>query len=41
MVILIVRYAIPLLCVLFVLTPPARYIWDLVWHRRSRQESLF
>jgi CDP-diacylglycerol---serine O-phosphatidyltransferase len=41
MVILIVRYAIPLLCVLFVLTPPVRYAWDLVWHRRTRRESLF
>ncbi|MFO0790188.1 MAG: CDP-diacylglycerol--serine O-phosphatidyltransferase [Pirellulales bacterium] len=40
--ILIVRnYAIPLLCVLFVLAPPVRYAWDLVWHRRSRNESLF
>jgi CDP-diacylglycerol--serine O-phosphatidyltransferase len=42
MAILIVRnYAIPLLCVLFVLGPPVRYAWDLVWHRRTRPESLF
>lgn len=42
MAILIVRnYAIPLLCVVFVLAPPIRYAWELVWHRRSRQESLF
>jgi CDP-diacylglycerol--serine O-phosphatidyltransferase len=42
MAILIVRnYAIPLLCVLFVLGPPARYAWDLAWHRRTRPESLF
>jgi CDP-diacylglycerol---serine O-phosphatidyltransferase len=41
MAILIVRYAIPLLCVLFVLGPPARYLWEIVWHRRTRPESLF
>lgn len=42
MAILIVRnYAIPLLCVAFVLWPPLRSGWSLVWHRRSRQESLF
>lgn len=42
MAIFIVRnYAIPLLCVLFVLAPPVRYAWDLIWHRRSRPESLF
>ncbi len=42
MAILIVRnYAIPLLCVLFVVTPPVRYAWDLIWHRRTRPESLF
>lgn len=42
MAILIVRnYAIPLLCVLFVCWPPVRYAWELAWHRRTRQESLF
>jgi CDP-diacylglycerol--serine O-phosphatidyltransferase len=42
MAILIVRgYAVPLLCVLFVVIPPARFGWDLVWHRRPREEPLF
>jgi phosphatidylserine synthase len=41
MVILLLRYAIPLLCVIFVLTPPVRYAWERVWHRRTRPESLF
>jgi phosphatidylserine synthase len=42
MAILIVRgYAIPLLCVLFVFGPPARFAWDHVWHRRAREEPLF
>jgi CDP-diacylglycerol--serine O-phosphatidyltransferase len=41
MLIQIVLYAIPLLCVLFVLTPPVRYAWDHFWHRRARRESLF
>jgi CDP-diacylglycerol--serine O-phosphatidyltransferase len=42
MAILIVRnYAIPLICVLFVLIPPVRFAWELVWHRRRREESLF
>jgi CDP-diacylglycerol--serine O-phosphatidyltransferase len=42
MIILIVwKFAIPLLCVLFVCWPPARYFWDHVWHRRAREESLF
>ncbi len=42
MAILIVRnYAIPLLCVLFVVWPPVRYAWELAWHRRTRPESLF
>jgi CDP-diacylglycerol--serine O-phosphatidyltransferase len=35
------RYAIPLLCVLFVIIPPLRFAWDLVWHRRRQEESLF
>jgi CDP-diacylglycerol--serine O-phosphatidyltransferase len=40
--ILIVRgYAVPILCVLFVLGPPVRFFWDLVWHRRAREEPLF
>ena len=43
MVILIVRnYAIPLLCVAFVLTPPVKYLWNLAWHRQAQEnESLF
>ena len=41
MAILIVRnYAIPLLCVLFVLVPPVRYAWDLAWHRRTRRVAV-
>jgi CDP-diacylglycerol--serine O-phosphatidyltransferase len=39
---LIVRgYAVPLLCVLFVLVPPIRYAWELVRHRRTTKEPLF
>jgi CDP-diacylglycerol--serine O-phosphatidyltransferase len=42
MVILIVwKFAIPLLCVLFVCWPPLKYAWDHVWHRRAQEESLF
>jgi CDP-diacylglycerol--serine O-phosphatidyltransferase len=42
MAILIVRnYAIPLLCVLFVFASPVRFAWDLLWHRRAREQSLF
>ena len=42
MVILIVwQYAIPLLCVAFVCWPPIRYAWELLWHRRHREEPLF
>ncbi len=40
--ILIVRgYAVPLLCVLFVLVPPVRYAWEVARHRRTREEPLF
>jgi CDP-diacylglycerol--serine O-phosphatidyltransferase len=40
--ILIVRgYAVPLLCVLFVLVPPLRYGWEVARHRRAREEPLF
>lgn len=35
------RYVIPLICVLFVLIPPLRFAWELIWHRRRREESLF
>jgi CDP-diacylglycerol---serine O-phosphatidyltransferase len=35
------RYAIPLLCVLFVIIPPLRFAWHLAWHRRRQEESLF
>jgi CDP-diacylglycerol--serine O-phosphatidyltransferase len=33
--------AIPLLCVLFVIAPPVKFAWEVVWHRRVREESLF
>jgi CDP-diacylglycerol---serine O-phosphatidyltransferase len=40
--ILIVRgYAVPLLCVMFVLIPPIRFGWEVARHRRAREESLF
>lgn len=40
--ILIVRgYAVPLLCVLFVLVPPVRYAWEVYQNRRTRDEPLF
>jgi CDP-diacylglycerol--serine O-phosphatidyltransferase len=35
------KVAIPLLCVAFVCWPPAKYVWELAWHRRAREESLF
>jgi CDP-diacylglycerol--serine O-phosphatidyltransferase len=42
MIILITfSYAIPLLCVLFIIWPPVRYVWDLIRHRRTREEPLF
>jgi CDP-diacylglycerol---serine O-phosphatidyltransferase len=41
MLIRVFPYVIPLLCVLFVLTPPVRFAWEHFWHRRSRPESLF
>ena len=34
-------YAVPLLCVMFVLGPPLRYAWDLIRHRKAKQEPLF
>jgi CDP-diacylglycerol--serine O-phosphatidyltransferase len=34
-------YAVPLLCVMFVLGPPLRYAWDLLRHRRRKEEPLF
>jgi CDP-diacylglycerol--serine O-phosphatidyltransferase len=40
--ILIVRgYAVPLLCVLFVLIPPVRFGWEVARNRRAREEPLF
>jgi CDP-diacylglycerol--serine O-phosphatidyltransferase len=40
--ILIVRgYAVPLLCVMFVLIPPVRFAWEVARHRRAREEPLF
>jgi CDP-diacylglycerol--serine O-phosphatidyltransferase len=42
MALLTVRvFAVPLLCVLFVVVPPVRFAWDIVWHRRAQQEPLF
>jgi CDP-diacylglycerol--serine O-phosphatidyltransferase len=42
MALLVVRhYAVPLLCVLFVVAPPVRFAWEHVWHRRPREEPLF
>jgi hypothetical protein len=34
-------YAVPLLCVLFVLVPPLRYGWEVARHRRAHEEPLF
>jgi CDP-diacylglycerol---serine O-phosphatidyltransferase len=34
-------YAVPLLCVLFVVIPPVRFGWEVVRHRRAREEPLF
>jgi CDP-diacylglycerol--serine O-phosphatidyltransferase len=34
-------YAVPLLCVLFVLIPPIRFGWELARNRRTREEPLF
>ncbi len=34
-------YAVPLLCVLFVLVPPLRFAWELARDRRTREEPLF
>ncbi len=40
--ILIVRgYAVPLLCVLFVLIPPVRFGWEAARNRHAREEPLF
>lgn len=40
--ILIVRgYAVPLLCVLFVVIPPVRFGWEFYQNRRTRDEPLF
>jgi CDP-diacylglycerol--serine O-phosphatidyltransferase len=40
--ILIVRgYAVPLLCVMFVLIPPIRFAWEVGRNRRAREEPLF
>jgi CDP-diacylglycerol---serine O-phosphatidyltransferase len=42
MLILIVwNYAVPLMCVAFVCWPPVKFLWNLAWHRRSQEESLF
>jgi CDP-diacylglycerol--serine O-phosphatidyltransferase len=34
-------YAVPLLCVLFVLIPPIRFGWEVARNRRAREEPLF
>jgi CDP-diacylglycerol--serine O-phosphatidyltransferase len=34
-------YAVPLLCVLFVLIPPIRFGWEVARNRRTREEPLF
>jgi CDP-diacylglycerol--serine O-phosphatidyltransferase len=40
--VLIVRaYAVPLLCLLFVVVPPVRFTWEILLRRRARKESLF
>ena len=42
MALLTVRsFAVPLLCVMFVVGPPLKFAWEVVWHRRVREESLF
>jgi CDP-diacylglycerol---serine O-phosphatidyltransferase len=42
MALLIVRaYALPIVCVIFVLGPPSRYLWNLARHRQTQQEPLF
>lgn len=42
MALLIVRaYALPLICVVFVLGPPCRHLWNLARHREKQQEPLF
>jgi CDP-diacylglycerol--serine O-phosphatidyltransferase len=42
MALLIVRaYALPLICIIFVLGPPCRYLWNLARHRETEQEPLF
>jgi CDP-diacylglycerol---serine O-phosphatidyltransferase len=40
-VLIVGAYAVPLLCVMFVLGPPLRYAWDLIRHRRRKEEPLF
>jgi CDP-diacylglycerol--serine O-phosphatidyltransferase len=34
-------YAVPLLCVTFVLVPPLRFLWEVLRHRRAKKEPLF
>jgi CDP-diacylglycerol--serine O-phosphatidyltransferase len=42
MAIFIVKaYAVPLLCVLFVVASPVRFAWNHLWHRRALKEPLF
>jgi CDP-diacylglycerol--serine O-phosphatidyltransferase len=34
-------YSVPLICTLFVLTGPARYLWQRAFHRRESEEPIF
>jgi CDP-diacylglycerol--serine O-phosphatidyltransferase len=34
-------YAVPLLCMLFVIIPPVRFAWNVIRHRRTSKEPLF
>jgi phosphatidylserine synthase len=40
-VLIVGAYAVPLLCVMFVLGPPLRFAWELARHRRAKKEPLF
>jgi CDP-diacylglycerol--serine O-phosphatidyltransferase len=40
--VLIVRsYAVPLLCVLFIVAAPLRFAWEFLWHKRTGKKPLF
>ena len=40
-VLIVGAYAVPLLCVMFVLGPPLRFGWQLLRHRRAKQEPFW